>query len=251
MRTGTLIPIFGLAVASGVVLACGDRSGSVPEVPAAELAAEVPELDAIHEYMFPLWHDAFPARDFEAISAAIPDLEASLDALETAELPGILQDKQALWDQQKQLLMETFDGLVAASEAGNQDEMLAYTEAFHMNYEGLVRIIRPVVPELETFHQHLYGVYHYYGPGYDLEKIRSAATDMAAAVPPLQEAELPSRLAERQAQFEIEVGKLNEAVHGLLGALDDPNRDEVEAAIEAVHAAYSAVEGIFDSGSHD
>ena len=41
-----------------------------------------------------------------------------------------------------------------------------------MIYEGLVRIIRPPLPELEAVHQHLYGLYHYYGPGYDLEKIR-------------------------------------------------------------------------------
>ena len=236
-----------VTILSGMILlsACTEESRPVPEVPTAELQAEVPELEAVHEFMRPLWHDAFPAQNYEAISAAITDFEPALAALDQAELPGILRDKQALWDSQKALLMESFDGLKDAVAGGNQPEMLAYTEAFHMNYEGMVRIVRPVLPELEAFHQHLYGLYHYYGPGYDLEKIRTAAAEMAAAVPPLQAAELPQRLAEHQAHFDGMVAELGEAVGALLSTLDDPDRDEVEAAIEAVHTAYQEVEGIF------
>ena len=243
--------LFVSALASTLLVsACKEESGSVPEVPASELAAEVQELDAIHEIMVPLWHEAFPAQDFAAIQAAVPEFEAGLTALSEAELPGILQDKQAEWDSQKQLLMETYDGLKAAVDAGDQDQMLAYTEAFHMNYEGMVRIVRPVSPELATFHQHLYGLYHYYGPGYDLEKIGSAATEMAAAIAPLQAVELPARLADHQSHYEMVVTELGEAVGSLISALDDPDRATVEAAIEAVHAAYSEVEGIYDNGSH-
>jgi hypothetical protein len=250
MRTGVLFPSFALTTALVLLSACGEKPGSVPEVPATELAADVPELDAVHEFMSPLWHDAFPAQDYEAIAAAVPQFEASLAALDGAELPGILQDKQTQWDEQKQLLMESFDGLKAAVAAGNQDEILAFTEVFHMNYEGMVRIIRPVLPELETFHQHLYGLYHYYGPGYDVEKIRSAATEMAAAIPPLQAAELPANLAEHQAHFEMLVTQLGEAVGGLIATLENPSRADVDAAIDAVHVAYEEVEGIFDTGSN-
>ena len=70
------IPVaFTLAVAATAPLfACGERSGSVPEIPEAELVADVPELDAVHEVMAPLWHEAFPAQDFEAIAEAVPQL---------------------------------------------------------------------------------------------------------------------------------------------------------------------------------
>lgn len=250
MRPRRLLPLSVLAIALPWALnACTEKSGSVPEVPAAELVAAVPELDAIHEFMSPLWHEAFPAKDYEAIADATPRFEASLAALDTATLPGILQDKQVQWDEQKQLMMESYEGLKAAIDGGSQDEILAYTEAFHMNYEGLVRIIRPVLPELEAFHQHLYGLYHYYGPGYDLEKIQKAATEMADAIPPLHAAQLPDNLASRQADFEMAVTRLGEAVSALLGALDNPNRGDVELAIDGVHVAYEEVELIFDPGS--
>jgi len=245
MPSNSVLSTALLAALPLVFSACAQESGSVPEVPASEVTAEVPELDAVHDVMAPMWHDAFPARDITAIQGAVSDFEPLIAALDEAELPGILQDKQARWDEQKGLLMESFQGLRAAAEAGNEDQILAFAETFHMNYEGLVRIIRPVVPELETFHQHLYGLYHYYGPGYDLEKIQDAAEAMAASIPPLQAAQLPDRLADRQEEFETAVNALGDNVATLLVVLEDPSKEEVEAAIDAVHSAYEAVEGLF------
>ncbi len=234
-----------LSFMAPALLACGERPGSVPEVSEEEMTARVPELEAIHEVMHPVWHDAFPARDFEAVRAAVGEFEPLMAELETAPLPGILRDKQPRWEEQMALLKGTFDGLKSAAEAGSEDQMLAFLEAFHMNYEGMVRIIRPVVPELETFHQHLYALYHYYGPGYDLEKIRQAAGAMAEAVGPLRAAQLPARVAELQGTFEGLVETLDREVGELQAALEDPSRARVEEAIEAVHAAYENVEGIF------
>ena len=237
-----VLPVLALLALS----ACAQQSESVPEVPADEISSQVPELDAVHEVMAPMWHDAFPARDFAAIQAAVPGFEPLLAALETATLPGILQDKQGRWDEGKTRLMNSFQELKSAAESGDEEAMLGMAEAFHMDYEAMVRIIRPVVPELDTFHQHLYGLYHYYGPGYDLEKIRQAADAMGADVPPLQAARLPARLEESQADFEAKVEELGTRVAALLVALEDPVKADVDAAIEAVHAAYEAVEGIFD-----
>ena len=230
--------------------ACAEQSGSVPEVPEAELAGDVPQLFAVHEFMEPLWHEAFPERDFARIQELVPEFEPTLAALAEVDLSGILQDKQEAWAEGKANLMTAFEGLKGAAEAGNEEEMLGYAETFHMGYERLVRLIRPLVPELEVVHQHLYGMYHYYGPGYDLEKIGNAAAEMAAAVPALQAAELPSRLADHQEEFNAAVAHLGEAVDALLATMDDPNREAVDAGVEAVHSAYAAIEGIFDGGSH-
>jgi len=250
MKNRDLVVAPLLAAALFLTSSCQEKPGSVPEVSEAELTTQVPELSAVHEFMQPLWHDAFPAKDFDAIRALIPQLEPTLTALDAVELPGILRDKQAGWDEGKVNLQAAFDGLKAAAESGDEEGMLGYAETFHMGYEGLVRLIRPPLPELDAVHQHLYGLYHHYGPGYDLEKIRRAATDMAAAIPALQAAELPSRLADHQAHFEMAVTELGEAVGGLIATLDNPSKAEVEAAIDTIHSAYEEIEGIFPSGSH-
>lgn len=227
------------------VAACAEQSGSVPEVPVEEITAEVAQLDAVHDIMAPMWHEAFPARDFAAIQAAVPEFEPLLQELDAVTLPGILQDKQGDWDERKARLLQSFQDLKAAAAAGNEEGMLGSAEAFHMSYEGMVRVIRPVVPELDLFHQKLYGVYHYYGPGYDLVKIQDGADQMAETIPALQGATLPARLEEKQAEFEMKVSELSDQVAGLLMVLEDPDREEIEGAIEAVHAAYQAVEDIF------
>lgn len=233
----------GLALLT--IAACAQESGSVPAVPEEEVTPQVAELDAIHEVMVPMWHEAFPARDIAAIQASIPAFEPLLLALDEASLPGILQDKQPRWDEGKARLLESFQQLKTAAAQGDEEGILGGAEAFHMSYEAMVRIIRPVVPELDAFHRHLYGVYHYYGPGYDLEKIREGADAMAAAVPSLQAAQLPPRLSDRQAEFEERVGELGDQVAHLLLTLEEPDPDQVEAAIEDVHTAYQAVEAIF------
>lgn len=226
--------------------ACAEEYGSVPEVPVEEITPSVAELDAVHEVMEPMWHQAFPAKDFTAIQASVPEFEPLLLALEGAALPGILQDKEPQWEESMGRLLEAFQGLKTAAADGDEDGMLGFAEAFHMNYEGMVRIIRPVVPELDAFHRHLYGVHHYYGPVYDLDKIIQEANDMAAAIPPLEAAKLPARLTERQAEFDAAVAELGGKLAVLLMALENPDRDEVIAAIDGVHTAYLATDAIFD-----
>ena len=251
MPTRKLFAILASVTLVSILPSCAEESGSVPAVPESELAAEVQELDAIHGIMVPMWHDAWPAQDYAAIRVAVSEFEPLLVALDAAELPGILQDKQGTWDEQKQLLMSTYEGLKGAAEAGQDEQMMGFAEAFHMNYEGLVRVIRPLTPELDAFHQHLYGIYHYYGPGYDLEKIGNSARDMAAAIPSLQGVTLPERLASHQGHWGMVVERMGQNIGALISVLQDPSRDAVDAAIETIHADYSELEGIFDAGSSE
>ncbi len=225
--------------------ACGGGSGSTPEIPVSEVTAEVAELDAVHELMYPLWHDAFPNKDYDTIRELVPQFEPLLAAVEEVQLPGILRDKQARWDEGKARMMASFESLKQAAEAHDHDGMLQHTEAFHMRYEGLVRVIRPVVPELEAFHQELYKLYHYSSPAYDVARIGEAVAAMAERVEPLREATLPSRLAERQGEFAAGVTVLGEKVEALRQALETGDEETVKAAVEAVHSAYESVEKVF------
>ncbi len=242
----SLRPLMSLPALVLALSACGPGSGSVPDVPPSEVNPDVPALDSLHTVMYPLWHEAFPARDFGAMRELIPQLDPQLLALDEATLPGILQDKQATWDDQKDLLFDSYEDLKTAAAADDEEAMLAYAEVLHMNYEGLVRIVRPVVPELETFHQHLYGLYHYYGPGYDLEKIRRSVERMAEALPPLKAVQLPANLSDRQDAFDAAVAELGDQVAALQSTLEAPDRTAVEEGIESVHTAYQKVESLFE-----
>lgn len=211
-----------------------------------ELSASVPELGDLHEVVYPLWHTAYPGKDYAMIKELIPqalDLTAKLDK---AALPGILRDKQAAWDKGKLELQHSLQALDAAAEANNEEEMLKQTELFHANYEKLVRTIRPLTKELDAFHQELYKLYHYYAPQYDLAQIRTAAEAMQAKIDPLKKSQLPKKLVDRQKEFDAAVVELEKAVAGLVETAKKDSKEQVLAAVETVHSGYVKIEQMFD-----
>jgi len=216
------------------------------DVNQAELSASVPALGALHKVVYPLWHEAYPAKDCAKIKTLLPQMDTLVAELDKAPLPGILRDKQATWESGKANLKSTLEGLHTAAKADNQEEMLKMTEAFHAGYERLVRTVRPVVPELEAFHQELYKLYHYYTPAYDLEKIRGAATAMMEKLGALKAAQLPKRLADRQEKFQADVLKLEAAVSDLNATAKTDAKEKIKAAVEKVHTAYQDTEKLFD-----
>lgn len=240
-----LYPALAVAISLGFA-ACAGESEAVPEISDTEITAEVPELDAVHELMYPLWHDAFPAQDYDSIRQLVPKFEPLLAAVDSVELPGILRHKQEGWDAGKAVLMSSFDGLKQAIESNDDAAMLSHTEAFHVGYEQLVRMIRPRVPELESFHQELYKLIHYYGPADDHGRMQEALLAMNEKMVPLREVTLPERLAERQEDFEAGVATLAQRLGELDEALHGSDGEAIQAAIDAVHSAYGAVEGLFD-----
>jgi hypothetical protein len=211
-----------------------------------EVTARVPALEELHEVIYELWHNAYPEKDTALIKELLPQADELTANLDAAELPGILRDKQAKWDEGKVALKDALAGLHAAADADDQEAMLQQTEAFHTAFEKLVRTIRPMVKELDAFHQELYKLYHYYAPDYDLEQIRAAAAAMHERMASLKEAKLSKRLADRQPDFDAAVAKLATAVDGLVDTAKKDDKEAVLAAVEAVHKRYVIAEGIFD-----
>ncbi len=216
------------------------------EVTQEELAASVPALKDLHEAVYPLWHTAFSEKNYDLIKELLPQLDSLTTKLGEAKLPGILRDKQAAWDSGKTNLEHTLQQLHSAADTNNQEEMLKQTEAFHAAYEHLVRTIHPVVAELDAFHQEMYKLYHYYAPQYDLAQIRATVTAMEEKLPALKKAPLPSRLVDRQKDFDAAVVQLETAVAGLANPAQGEDKKAPLADVETVHSAYQNVEKVFD-----
>jgi hypothetical protein len=215
------------------------------EITQEELSAAVPELNDLHEIVYPLWHTAFPEKDYELIQELLPQAEALTAKVDEAQLPGILRDKLEVWEKGKENLKSTLKDLRMAVDSDDKEGMLKHTEAFHAGFEYLFRTIRPVVAELDAFHKEMYKLYHYYMPNYELEEIRNAVLAMKEKLVPLKEVELPSRLADRQEDFNTAVLELEAAVNELTKTAETDNKDEILKAVEKAHTAYQKAEHIF------
>lgn len=217
-----------------------------PKITQEELSASVPALNDLHEIVYPLWHNAFPEKDYALIKELLPQADTLTSKLDEAELPGILRDKQEVWNKGKENLKKALQDLHQAVETDNEEEMLKQTEVFHAAFERLMRTIRPVVPELDAFHKEMYKLYHYYMPDYDLEKIRVVVMAMQERLPALKQAELPKRITDRQANFNAAVQELESAVNELVEIVKTDDRDTIQTSVEKVHTAYQKAEHIFD-----
>ena len=216
------------------------------EITQEETTASVPALSDLHEVVYPLWHNAFPEKDYALIKELLPQVDALTEILDQAELPGILRDKMEQWEEGKGTLKTTLENLHKAVDADSEEDMLSQVEAFHSSYEGLVRLIRPIVPELDAFHQELYKLYHYHMPNFELDLIREDVAAMVEKIIPLKAVQLSTRLESRQEDFQAVVDNLESELIKLDEAVKTGEKQEISDAVERVHTAYQNTVKIFE-----
>jgi len=210
----------------------------------AETRAELPALMAMHEVIYPLWHEAWPNKDVKMMSELLPQVQQHVAAVEKAELPGILRDKKAAWAEQVAALRATCTAYEKAAAAADTQGLLDAVEALHSRFESMVRVIRPVMKELDAYHQVLYIVYHKVMPEKRLADLPAAAAQLASACATLAGAPIPKRFAARETELRASFAALCDATAALQSAAADPTA--ATAAVEAVHTRYQSAEKLFE-----
>jgi hypothetical protein len=232
-----------VATATAVALALGGPRATAGDKD-TETRSEVRALTDLHEVVVPLWHEAWPKKDYKMMKDMLPDARAGVAKVAEARLPGILRDKQAAWDQGVAGLKETLGRYEAAAASGSEKDLLDAVEAFHARYEGLVRVTRPPMKELDAFHVPLYNVYHHALAAKDWPAVAASAGEMARACGALAAAPLPKRFADREARVRPEITALCGKADGLKAAAAGTDARATADAVEAVHAQYEKVEAL-------
>jgi hypothetical protein len=213
---------------------------------AEETKSEVPELTAFHDIIYPIWHTAYPEKDYAALRSYVPQVNELAAKVFAAKLPGILREKQAKWDEGLAAFKKSVEDYNAAAKGADDQALLVAAEALHAKYEALVRTIRPVLKEVEAFHQILYVLYHKDAPANAFDKIREATADLVVKAEAITKATLPTRLAAKGEAFKTAAAELVEAAKALDAAGKAHDHDGMLAGVEKVHTKYQTLEKIFD-----
>jgi len=211
-----------------------------------ETLASVPELEAFHEVIYPIWHTAYPDKDYAALRGYAAEVKGLAQKIFEAKLPGILREKQAKWEAGLAEFRKAVEEYSSAASAGSDEAIWSAAEILHARYEMLVRLIRPVLKEVDDFHRELYVVYHKHLPAEDLAAIKAASSLLAQKVEAVVQAALPKRLESKQEAFHQAAVALQDAVQGLVKACAGDVGSTVENAVNEVHSRYQALEKIFD-----
>lgn len=213
----------------------------------SEINSSVPELSEFHEVIYPIWHTAYPEKNYEMLKEMLPQVNEGAEKIFEAKLPGILRDKQDEWDKGVAKLRASVDEYNKAMKGNDEPAMLSAAEELHSNFEMLVRIIRPVTKEIDAFHQVLYMIYHHYWPNKNMEEFGKAVDDLDMRAAELTNCVLPKWATDKTEPFVEHAQKLYESTK-TLKALKDEKADtaDLDKALENVHTNYVNLEALFD-----
>jgi hypothetical protein len=235
--TRSVLLIFLLSLGSALV---------AEQVPNPETESTVPELIDFHDIIYPIWHTAYPAKDYKALRGFVAEIDAQAAKINAADLPGILREKKQAWDGG---LAEFNQAVVAYGKAaaGSDDQaLLAAAELLHARFEMLVRAIRPVTKEMDAYHKVLYVVFHKYLPEKNYTEICKVAADMAAKAEAITKATLSPRLEAKNEAFQAAAAKLLVETKALEAAGKACLEKDIIPLVNRVHSAYVALEKVFD-----
>jgi len=213
----------------------------------SEIDSSVPALYDFHDIIYPIWHTAYPEKNYSMLKEMVPEVNSGAEKIYSAKLPGILRDKKNEWDEGVTKLKSSVEMYNKAMDGGSEEEMLTAAEKLHSDFEMLVRIIRPVTKEVDEFHKVLYMIYHHYWPDRDMIQFKDAVDDLDKLAAELNECVLPKWAADKSDAFMEQSQKLYESTQNLK-ALIESNADnsEIDKAIENVHSNYVTLERLFD-----
>lgn len=206
----------------------------------------VPELDEFHEIMHPIWHDAYPIKDYDALKEYVVEMNVKAKAVYSASLPGIQRDKQLKWNEgiiQFQSAVEDYNRYAAANE---NDNLLKAAETLHSKYEMLMRIIRTVLKEMNEFHKTLYIVYHDYLPNKSYKKLGEVTDTLIKKAKAIIKAQIPTRLESKKDAFTLAATELLTSTNDLKKRVKANNKISINDAVENMHTKYQNLEAIFE-----
>jgi hypothetical protein len=213
---------------------------------AQEMESSVPELEAFHEIIYPIWHTAYPEKDISSLKGFVPEINKLAGRIFEAKLPGILREKDAKWQAGLAEFKKSVEAYNAAAKDADDQALLNAAEVLHARYEMLVRTIRPVLKEMDDFHKVLYVVFHKSLPDKKFAEIKAVSGDLKSKAETVVKAALPKRIEAESAAFQAASADLLMAALELETACRGDDNAAIESAVLTLHTKYQALEKIFD-----
>ena len=213
---------------------------------AHEISGSVPELEEFHNVIYEIWHNAYPNKDIASLKSYVKDVNSGAQKIYEAKLPGILRDKETKWNEGLTELKKAVDEYNSAASGTNDEQMLNSAEALHAKFEMMVRIIRPVLKEVDDFHKVLYVVYHKFMPEKDYDKIKSVSEELKIKAEAIVNAKPNKKVESKSDAFKSAANDLLTAVNELVETCKGNNNTAIEKAAENMHTKYQKLEAVFD-----
>ena len=215
----------------------------------SEISSDVPELQAFHKIIYPLWHKAYPAKDFTAIKGFVPEIKANMEKMNSAKLSGILRDKENQWKEQLVKFNAVAESYYKACAENDEAAMLKAAEKFHSAYEAMNRVVRPFTPEIDAYHQTLYVIYHKLLPEKNFKGVSVLMEKLIAqaqAIYKTPEEQIAKRLKDRVPKYYTVSKEVYDNTVALQKIINEGSEKMKAQAVETLHISYQKLESVFE-----
>lgn len=212
-----------------------------------EVVSTVPELDALHEVVHQMWHDAYPNKDVNMLKDLLPLMQTSVEKIYKVELPPLLNESKDRWNQNVEKLRGSSEKYKRAIEENDEDKLLEATGEIHSEYEMFVRIVTPVTKEIGEFHKMLFRIYDNYLPNDNTDKLNSAIDDLVILADSLMNSKLPKWAADKNDEFVLSADNLYNSTLDLQELKDsDAGKKQIENGVEVVDVNFKKLVALFE-----
>jgi hypothetical protein len=221
---------------------------SFSQIDSSEISWTVPELIKFHDVIYLIWHEAYPAKDVKALKGFIPEIKTSMESINNAKLPGIVREKEGKWKEGLIDFNKAAEEYYKAAEGSDDQAMLDAAEKLHSKFEMMIRILKPVLKEIDEYHKVLYVIYHKFFPDKKFTEIINVMDDLiqkADAIVKVDEEKLKKRLKDKYSDFFPVAKELYDNTVSLKEILKTNDAAQINTAVEKMHSSYQKLEAIF------
>jgi hypothetical protein len=219
------------------------------KIDSTEITSSIPALTEFHEIIFPMWHNAYPDKDINALKGFVPDIKKSMEAINGSTLPGILHEMDSAWKEQLVKLNKAAENYYKAAENTDEKAILDAAEELHRQYELSFRVIRPVMKEVDEYHQTLYIIFHKLYPEGNYAEIAllsDAFVQKAEAIKSAPQDRIKRRLGDKIADFDKAAEELYIGTLAFRDTMKGNDESKKSDAVNQVHSLYKQLIALFE-----
>ena len=97
-------------------------------IDSTEITSSVPELSKFHDVIYVIWHEAYPSKDITALKGMVEKIQADMENINKAQLPGILKDKAGKWQDGLKVLNASAENYYTAAKGPDEQAILDAAE---------------------------------------------------------------------------------------------------------------------------
>lgn len=104
------------------------------------LAPRTKESEEFHLVLYPLWHQAMPDKDYQAIKAAVPSLESKMSALMQAQLSQRFRGIESEFVEKREALRLSVEDLADVCRQNKDEKIIDKLTVMHDAYRELDQV---------------------------------------------------------------------------------------------------------------